>query len=286
MSFQIITDSNADLSAEVRKGFSDFHYLNVPFFIDDVEGDPNISGHEFFEKMRAGAKVRTAQINPPTYIALYEELIEAGHTQFLCIAFSSKLSGLYESAVHAGQYVMDKHPEVNIITVDTISASIGMGHLAKTAVELRDQGRSIEETRDWLETNKQRVSHWFTVDDLIYLKRGGRITASAAWFGTALKIKPVLHVDNAGKLIAMEKKIGRKKALARIAEIVKETGTKPAENTIWISHGDCLEEVEEIKEMITAETGATKFVVTILGPVIGSHSGPGTLAVFFFASAR
>lgn len=286
MSFQIITDSNADLSAEVRKGFSDFHYLNVPFFIDDVEGDPNISGHEFFEKMRAGAKVRTAQINPPTYIALYEKLIEEGHTQFLCIAFSSKLSGLYESAVHAGQYVMDKHPEVNIITVDTISASIGMGHLAKTAVELRDQGKSIEETRDWLETNKQRVSHWFTVDDLIYLKRGGRITASAAWFGTALNIKPVLHIDETGKLIPVEKKIGRNKALQRLIDHYKETAIDPENGICYIMQADVPDEAEALMKTLSAQTGAKNLVRTDLGPVIGTHAGPGTMALVFIASER
>lgn len=286
MSFQIITDSNADLSAEVRQGFTDFHYLNVPFFIDDIEGDPNISGHEFFDKMRAGAKVRTAQINPPTYIALYEKLIAEGHTQFLCIAFSSKLSGLYESAVHAGEYVMEKHPGIQILTVDTISASIGMGHLAKTAVELRDQGKTIEETRSWVETNKQRIAHWFTVDDLIYLKRGGRITASAAWFGTALNIKPVLHIDETGKLIPVEKKIGRAKALQRLIDHFKESAIDKENGICYVVHADIPADAENFMKEIVAKTGAKNIALTDLGPVIGTHAGPGTMALVFMASER
>lgn len=286
MSFQIITDSNADLSPDVRKDFSDFHYLNVSFFIDDIEGDPNISSHEFFEKMRSGAKVRTAQINPPTYIALYEKLIAEGHTEFLCIAFSSKLSGLYESAVHAGEYVMDKHPGINIITVDTISASVGMGHLAKTAVELRDQGKSIEETRNWLETNKQRITHWFTVDDLIYLKRGGRITASAAWFGAALSIKPVLHIDETGKLIPIEKKIGRNKALQRLIDHFKDTAIDIENGICYVLHADVPNEAEAFMKTVAAQTGAKNLVLAELGPVIGTHAGPGTMALVFMASVR
>ncbi len=286
MSFFIITDSCSDLPSERTSTYENFQTVNLSFFIDDQPGDLNTSRSEFYDRLRNGSMSRTSQVSPPEFEDAYRAAIASGFKEILYIGFSSGLSGTYDSGLTAAKTVMAEHPEVRILTVDTLSATLGQGLLVDHAVELRDEGKSIDEVAQWVEMNKLHVAHWFTVDDLNFLKRGGRITASAAWFGTALKIKPVLHVDNAGKLIAMEKKIGRKKALARIAEIVKETGTKPAENTIWISHGDCLEEVEEIKEMITAETGATKFVVTILGPVIGSHSGPGTLAVFFFASAR
>ena len=181
---------------------------------------------------------------------------------------------------------MKENPNVRILTVDTLAAALGEGLIVDKAVEVRDQGKTIDEVAQWVEENKLKTAHWFTVDDLNFLKRGGRISASAAWFGTALKIKPVLHVDNNGKLIPMEKKIGRKKSLARIAEIVRETAVDIQDQTIYIAHGDCLDDVEEIKAMITAETGADKFFVNDLGPVIGSHSGPGTLAVFFFAKGR
>ena len=166
MGFHIVTDSNADLSVADRKSFSDFSYLHVPYFINDIEGDPNITGHEFFEAMRNGASTHTAQINPPTFIALYEELIAEGKREFLCITLSSKLSGLCESATNAANLIMKKHPDVTILVVDTISASIGMGHLVKSAVEARDQGKSLSETRDLLEARKHRICHWFTVGDL------------------------------------------------------------------------------------------------------------------------
>lgn len=286
MSFYIVTDSNADLSVHEREKFSDFTYLNVPFFIDDVEGDPSISNHEFFDRMRAGAMTRTAQINPPTYIALYEELIAKGVREILCVAFSSKLSGLYESAVNAGTYVMEKNSGVTILTVDTISASIGMGHLVKTACGLRDQGKSLTETRDWLEANKHRVVHWFTVNDLNYLKRGGRISASAAWFGTALNIKPVLHVDEAGRLIPVEKKIGRNKAVQRLIDHFKETAIDIETSVVYVLHADIHEEAAQLKAAVEAQTGAKNVVLAELGPVIGAHAGPGTLALIFFGTER
>lgn len=286
MSFYVVTDSNADLSAQDREKFSDFSYLNVSFFIDDVEGDPTITNHEFFEKMRAGSMTRTAQINPPTYIDLYEELIAKGVREILCVAFSSKLSGLYESALNAGNYIMEKNPGVKIITVDTISASIGMGHLVKTACQLRDQGKTIEETSEWIEANKHRVAHWFTVDDLNYLKRGGRISASAAWFGTALNIKPVLHVDESGKLVPVEKKMGRNKAVQRLIDHFKETAIDIESSIVYVLHADIPNEAAQVKAAVEAQTGAKNVVLAELGPVIGSHAGPGTLALIFFATER
>lgn len=286
MSFFIVTDSCSDLPNDLTSTYKDFQTLNLSFFIDEKAGDLNMPRSDFYDRLRNGSMSRTSQVNPPEFEDAYRAAIANGFKEILYIGFSSGLSGTYNSGLTAAKTVMAENPDVRILTVDSLSATLGQGMLIDRAVELRDQGKSINEVAQWVETNKLHTAHWFTVDDLNFLKRGGRITASAAWFGTALKIKPVLHVDNEGKLIAMEKKIGRKKALARIAEIVKETGIAPAENTIWISHGDCLDEVEEIMEMITAETGATKFVVTTLGAVIGSHAGPGTIAVFFFATAR
>ena len=286
MSFYIVTDSNADLPLSDREKFNDFTYLNVSFFVDDVEGDPTITNHEFFERMRAGAMTRTAQINPPTYIALYEELIAKGVREILCVAFSSKLSGLYESAVSAGNYIMEKNPGVTILTVDTISASIGMGHLVKMACELRGKGKTIGETRDWLEANKHRIAHWFTVSDLNYLKRGGRLSASAAWFGTALNIKPVLHVDPSGKLTPVEKKIGRTKAVQRLIDHFKETAIDIETSLVYVLHADIPEEAAQLKATVEAQTGAKNVVLAELGPVIGAHAGPGTIALIFMASER
>lgn len=286
MSFFIITDNCSDLPASRNTTVKDFQILNLSFVIDDQPGDYSISSSDFYNRLRAGSISRTSQVNPPEFEELFRRIIAQGYSEILYIGFSSGLSGTYHSSTVAAQRVMADHPNVKIITIDSLAAALGEGLIVDQVIERRDQGQSIEEVAQWAETNKLNVAHWFTVDDLNFLKRGGRITASAAWFGTALKIKPVLHVDNNGKLIPMEKKIGRKKALARIAEIVRETGVNPQDQTIYIAHGDCLDEVEEIKEMIRKEAGTTKFFVNDLGPVIGSHSGPGTIAVFFFADHR
>ena len=286
MSFYIITDNCSDLPASRNAANKNFQILNLSFFLNDQPGDIKIPSAEFYGKLRAGSMSRTSQINPPEFEDVFRRVVAQGHREILYIGFSSGLSGTYQSGAAAAKTIMAENPNVKIVAVDTLAAALGEGLIVDKAVELRDQGKSIDEVAQWIEKNKLNVAHWFTVDDLNFLKRGGRITAGAAWFGTALKIKPVLHVDNNGKLIAMEKKIGRKKALARIAEIVRETGVNPQDQTVYIAHGDCIDEVEEIKEMITKEAGTTKFFVNDLGPVIGSHAGPGTIAVFFFANHR
>lgn len=286
MSFYIITDNCSDLPISRNTTNKDFQILNLSFVIDDQPGDPDISSAEFYSRLRAGSMSRTSQINPPEFEDIFRRAIAEGHNEILYIGFSSGLSGTYHSSTVAAKTVMAENPNVKIVTVDTLAAALGEGLIVDKAVERRDQGQSIDEVAQWVEKNKLNVAHWFTVDDLNFLKRGGRITAGAAWFGTALKIKPVLHVDNNGKLIPMEKKIGRKKALARIAEIVRDTGVNPQDQTIYIAHGDCIDDVEETKELIRKEAGTTKFFVNTLGPVIGSHAGPGTIAVFFFADHR
>lgn len=286
MSFYILADNCSDLPVSRNTTCKDFQILNLSFFLDNAPGDPTIPSADFYNKLRAGSMSRTSQINPPEFEDVFRRIIAQGYHEILYLAFSSGLSGTYHSSTVAAQNIMKENPNVRILTVDTLAAALGEGLIVDKAIEVRDQGKTIDEVAQWVEENKLKTAHWFTVDDLNFLKRGGRISASAAWFGSALKIKPVLHVDNNGKLIPMEKKIGRKKSLARIAEIVRETAVDIQDQTIYIAHGDCLDDVEEIKAMITAETGADKFFVNDLGPVIGSHSGPGTLAVFFFAKGR
>ena len=286
MSFYILADNCSDLPVSRNTTNKDFQILNLSFFLDNAPGDPTIRSADFYNKLRAGSMSRTSQINPPEFEDVFRRIIAQGYHEILYLAFSSGLSGTYHSSTVAAQNIMKENPNVRILTVDTLAAALGEGLIVDKAVEVRDQGKTIDEVAQWVEENKLKTAHWFTVDDLNFLKRGGRISASAAWFGSALKIKPVLHVDNNGKLIPMEKKIGRKKSLARIAEIVRETAVDIQDQTIYIAHGDCLDDVEEFKAMITAETGADKFFVNDLGPVIGSHSGPGTLAVFFFAKGR
>ena len=236
MSFYILADNCSDLPVSRNTTCKDFQILNLSFFLDNAPGDPTIRSADFYNKLRAGSMSRTSQINPPEFEDVFRRIIAQGYHEILYLAFSSGLSGTYHSSTVAAQNIMKENPNVRILTVDTLAAALGEGLIVDKAVEVRDQGKTIDEVAQWVEENKLKTAHWFTVDDLNFLKRGGRRSASAAWFGSALKIKPVLHVDNNGKIIPMEKKIGRKKSLARIAEIVRETAVNPEDQTIYLHH--------------------------------------------------
>ena len=209
MSFYILADNCSDLPASRNTTCKDFQILNLSFFLDNAPGDPTIRSADFYNKLRAGSMSRTSQINPPEFEDVFRRIIAQGYHEILYLAFSSGLSGTYHSSTVAAQNIMKENPNVRILTVDTLAAALGEGLIVDKAVEVRDQGKTIDEVAQWVEENKLKTAHWFTVDDLNFLKRGGRISASAAWFGSALKIKPVLHVDNNGKLIPMEKKPSR-----------------------------------------------------------------------------
>lgn len=287
--FVILTDSSADLSADmVRKlnvevlplGFvlDNQTYRNYP---DNREMDP----HVFYERLRAGDVATTTALNVAEYTEALEPLLQAGK-DVLVLAFSSGLSTTYNSSRLAVEELSAKYPERKLYTVDTLCASLGQGLLVWYAARERDRGHSIEEVRDWLEDHRLNVCHQFTVDDLYFLKRGGRISAATAVVGSMLQIKPVLHVDDEGHLINIGKVRGRQAALKALVDRMEETALDSGSLTVFISHGDCLEDAQIVADMVKKRFGVEEVYINYVGPVIGAHSGPGTVALFYAGTER
>ncbi|MBQ9991466.1 MAG: DegV family protein [Lachnospiraceae bacterium] len=286
--FKIVTDSTADLPVKYieEKKLSIVH---LSYIIDGetYTGDKQLGVKDFYDKMRKGMMPTTSQANPEdAKVILEAELKEC--KEILCIAFSSGLSGTCNSFRIAAQELMEEDEEAKIIVVDTLSASLGEGLLVHKAIKLQEEGKSLEETANWIEAHKLHLVHAFTVDDLFHLHRGGRVSKATAIVGSMINIKPILHVDNEGHLTALSKVRGRKKSLHALVDYMGEKmGDFQKENdTIFISHGDCLEDAMLVKEEIEKRFGIKDFLINEVGPTIGAHSGPGTLALFFFGESR
>lgn len=288
-SYVIVTDSSADLSAQMaeeagvqvlplRFTVEGQTYYNWP---DNREMDPKV----FYRMLREGEVATTAAVNISQYLDMLEPILQSG-TDVLVLSFSSGLSATYDSSRLAAEELREKYPQRKIFAVDTLCASLGQGLLVWYAAQLKDQGKSIEEVRDWVEENKLHLCHQFTVDDLHFLKRGGRISATTAVVGTMLKIKPVLHVDDGGKLVNIGKARGRKASLKALVDRMEETAVDPAGQTVFISHGDCMEDAEYVAGLVKERMGVQDVRINYVGPVIGAHSGPGTLALFHLGSRR
>lgn len=287
--FVILTDSSADLSADMAQKLSvevlplgfvldNQTYRNYP---DNREMDP----HVFYDRLRAGDVATTTALNVAEYTEALEPLLQAGK-DVLVLAFSSGLSTTYNSSRLAVEELSAKYPERKLYTVDTLCASLGQGLLVWYAARERDRGHSIEEVRDWLEDHRLNVCHQFTVDDLYFLKRGGRISAATAVVGSMLQIKPVLHVDDEGHLINIGKVRGRQAALKALVDRMEETALDSGSLTVFISHGDCLEDAQIVADMVKKRFGVEEVYINYVGPVIGAHSGPGTVALFYAGTER
>jgi len=240
---------------------------------------------EFYTSVRNGEMPSTSQVNAYDYTELFRKYALEGKA-VIYLGFSSALSGSYGSAKLAKDMICEEIEDADITLVDSKSASLGEGLLAYYANEMLKKGASKDEVVSWLETNKLKLNHWFTVDDLGHLRRGGRVSGAAAFVGTLLDIKPILHVDDEGRLIPISKVKGRKKSLKTLFEMLKENIVAPEEQVIAISHGDCPEDVEYLKDMILKEFKVRDVIVNHVGPVIGSHTGPGVVALFFMGSKR
>jgi DegV family protein with EDD domain len=227
----------------------------------------------------------TSQVNIQSFIGEFKKHIKNGKS-VLYIGFSSALSGTVHSAVMAKEQLLEEYPNCDITVVDTKSASLGEGLLVYYACEMLKSGNSKEDIVDWLENNKLRMNHWFTVEDLNHLKRGGRISVSTAVIGTLLDIKPIMHVDDEGRLVPVTKVMGRKKSIRTLANNLKERIVDPEHQVIAISHGDCEEDAVLLKSLIAEDIKVRDVIINNVGPVIGSHSGPGTLALFFLGNTR
>ena len=289
--YTIITDSCSDLLPAYHQDYADFLVLPLEFTLDGktYQNAPacEITSRQFYDRLRAGSMSTTSQISPERFIETFRGLLSEGK-EALYIAFSSGLSGTFNSARIARDAVLEEFPDGKLFVVDSLAASAGQGLLCYHALKNRESGMSLEENAAWVEQNRLHLVHWFTVDDLHFLKRGGRCSPAAAFFGTLVNIKPVLHVDDEGHLIAREKVRGRKSALKALVDHMEKLAVNPAEQTVFISHGDCMEDAKFVAAQITSRLGTPPESIHIsdIGPVIGSHSGPGTVALFFLGTDR
>ena len=287
--FTITTDTTADLP----EYYIQEHELGMMSLTYTIEGvtytrEQPLDVKEFYTKMRAGSLPNTSQVNPEEAKKIFTEIANEKHSDILHIAFSSGLSGSYNSARIAAEELAEEGFPYRIIVVDSLCASLGEGLLVHKAVMMCENDATIEDTVKWLEDNKLHVIHNFTVDDLNHLYRGGRVSKTAAFIGTIVNIKPILHVDNEGHLIPVTKARGRKKSLiALVDNMEKQMGSFRDQNDIvFISHGDTLEDAQFVADLIKERFGIESFLIDYCGPTIGAHSGPGTIALFYMGEYR
>lgn len=286
--FKLITDSTADLPVEYLREH-EIACMNLSYILDGVTygQGKELEPKAFFDMMRQGKMPTTSQINPEeARTFLHREAQNA--EEILYLAFSSGLSGSYNSIRLAAEEVMAECPDCRIVVVDSLCASMGEGLFVHKAVRMREQGKSLDEVREWLEENRLNFVHVFTVDDLFHLYRGGRVSRTAALLGTLAGVKPLLHVDNEGHLINIGKVRGRKKSLKALVDYMeqKTDGYRAGNDMVMISHGDAPEDAEYVRDMIKGRLGVEHFMINSLGPVIGAHTGPGLVALFFMGESR
>lgn len=285
--YSIVTDSGSDISGSTLDKWG-ISVADLTFKFDGDEQElvnAQMPSGEFYTRMREGGMSRTAAVNPDGFKSLFIPELEAGK-DVLCLALSGGISNTADAAAQAAAELAEEYPDRKIIAIDSLCASAGLGLLVYLALKKRKEGATIEENAEYIRSIIPNLCHWFTVDDLKYLARNGRISATAAFAAGLLGIRPVLHVDNEGKLINMFKVRGRKKSLRSMADKYSELAFDPKEGIYFISHGDCLADAKELEAMIFADHGQRATLITDVGPVIGSHSGPGTLALFFLGKER
>lgn len=283
MNYRLVSDATLDLPMDLVEKYN---ILVVPmaFTLDGEEilhypDERNMSIETFYEALKQGKTSVTSQINPTTYVDLFTPVLEAGE-DILYIAFTSGLSGTYQSAVLAKGMLKDDFPERKIYVVDSRCASAGLGYFMNLIGQKKEEGMSIDELNDWVHAKRNNIAHWFTVDDLFHLQRGGRLSFAEAMLGSALKIKPIISVDDDGKLYVENKVRGNKKGEEYMISKINDT-MDDEEQTVFVAHGDCEERAIALKEKIEANTNAKNVCITKIGPIIGTHTGPGMLAVLF-----
>ncbi|GAB5614904.1 DegV family protein [Faecalimonas hominis] len=284
--FIIATDSTVDLP----KAFLEENHvltISLSYVMDgvtykDLDG---LSHEEFFEKITNGSLPTTSQINPEEARKALEPVVKEGK-EILYLGFSSGLSGSYNSVRMAAEDLMEDYPETKIVTIDSLCASMGEGLLLYKTLQLKEQGKNLDEIAEWVEANKLHICHNVTVDDLNHLHRGGRISKTTAVLGTMVKIKPIIHMDNEGKLVVIGKERGRKKSLLTLLDKMEKQMQGYENDVVMITHGDCIEDAKYVEEQIRERFGIENIIVNGIGSVIGSHTGAGVVAVFFMGSER
>ncbi|WP_373484187.1 DegV family protein [Acetobacterium sp.] len=289
MSFEIVTDSSANLPDELINHYN-LHILSLLYRIGEEEYVSYVKEQrtdltEFYKRMRNKEVITTSCMSSGICRDLFEGILSQGK-DLLYIGFSSALSATYQTGSQVLEEMKTEYPDAKILSVDTLGASLGEGLLVTHAAKLREKGQSIESVYDWLIENRLHLCHWFTVDDLFFLMRGGRVSTSSAIMGTVLSIKPVMHMDDYGRLIPVSKVRGRKNSLRVLLEQMEKTAIDPQNQTIYISHGDCLEDALYLADKIKQKFGSEDILVHLIEPVIGAHCGPGTVALFFIGTER
>ena len=286
--FTITTENTADLPLQYYKD-NDIEYMYLPCTMNDkvYNKDNALSDEEFYKIMRDGAMPTTSQVNSEDAKAVWEPMIKEGKA-ILHLSFSSGLSGTYNSCRIASEELHEEYPDCKLIVIDSVCASLGQGMFVDKAVQMRAEGKSFEEVAAYLEANKLNFCHVFTVDDLNHLHRGGRVSKVAAVIGTMINLKPILHVNDEGKLIAVDKVRGRKKSLLALLDMMKEKteNYQGEEGKVFISYGDAIDDAQFLAKNIKEKLGRDVEIINPIGATIGAHAGPGTIALFFMGSPR
>lgn len=284
--FVIVSDSTVDLPKEYLQS-KQVPIISLSYIMDGVtyEEMDGLSHKEFFEKLRAGSLPTTSQINPEQAREALELFAKEGK-DILYIGFSSGLSGSYNGVRMAAEDLKEEYPDINIITIDSLCACMGEGLLLYKALELKEHGMSMEEIAKWVEANKLHICHNVTVDDLNHLHRGGRISKTTAVVGSMIKIKPIIHMSDEGKLVVIGKERGRKKSLVSIVDRMEKQMQGYDNDIVMITHGDCIEDAEFVKKQVEERFGIHNVMINGIGSVIGSHTGAGVVAVFFMGDKR
>lgn len=287
--FVILTDSSCDLPASMAEEMQ-LEVLPLTVYVDSDSYRNFLDGREigfkdFYQRLQTTTNVKTSAVNQAQFLDILEPLAAAGN-DVLYLGFSSGLSGTYNAGALAISELSEKYPERKLYAVDTLCASLGQGMLVYLCWQQQQAGKSIEEVRDYAEATKLHLCHWFTVNDLMFLKRGGRVSAATAIVGSMLSIKPVMHVDNDGHLIKVDTARGRKASIRALVAEMEKRGTDLSNQHVFISHGDCEADANYLADLIREKFAVKDVTINYVGPVIGAHSGPGTLALFFVGTER
>lgn len=282
--YVIMTDSGCDIAQSVLTEW-EINAVKLSYAFEKGETDENAASAEFYARMKAGEVAKTSAVNPDTFVNSFKSVLEQG-IDILYLAFSSGLSTTCNSARIAADELKEQYPDRKIVVVDSLCASAGQGLFVYLVNQKKLGGATIDEAAEYAEDIKLNICHWFTVDDFVYLKRGGRVSPAVAFVGGMLGIKPVMHVDNEGHLVNVEKARGRKAAIQALAKKFEESALDKSNGEIFISHGDCIEDAMALADILAQKCNAKVNIITDIGPVIGAHSGPGTLALFFVGKER
>ena len=287
MTYQIITDATADLNEELLAGLPDVKIIPMHVQVNGKEylfgPGGNITNEEFYAYLRSGQFATTSQINPETYRDHFEKILKQG-MDVLYLCFSSGMSKTIQSAQMAIAELQEEYPDRTILCLDTLCAAVGEGLFVMEAASKQAQGMDIQELYNWLEAHRLNLCHWVTVDTFDHLKHGGRVSATSAAMGTLLGIKPLIHVDADGKLVAMGKPRGKKKALEALLSNMEKGWLPEISNQVIIGHGDSLDVAKELRDMVAARFPEAEIYIAPIGPIIGAHAGPGVMTVFFWGN--